>query len=55
MLGQDYSWPREIAVSSGTIVLYQPQPEKLAGNQLTARAAISFRPTGGTDPVFGAM
>jgi hypothetical protein len=55
LAAQDYSWPREIPVASGTIVLYQPQIETLTGNQLTARAAISFRPAGGTDPVFGAM
>jgi len=33
---QDYSWPREIPVSggaAGTIVLYQPQAEKLSGNE----------------------
>jgi len=53
--GQDYSWPREIAISQGTIVLYQPQAETLAGNQLTARGAISLRVTGRTDPIFGAM
>ena len=52
---QDYSWPREIPASQGTIVLYQPQLEALTGNQLTARAAISYRPATGTDPVFGAM
>jgi len=53
--GQDYSWPREIAISQGTVVLYQPQPEKLAGNQLTARSAVALRLTGKPDPIFGAM
>ncbi|MGH9259233.1 MAG: carbohydrate-binding family V/XII, partial [Acidimicrobiales bacterium] len=55
LLGQDYSWPRQITVSAGTIVLYQPQAEKLAGNQLTARGAIALRVTGRADPIFGAM
>jgi hypothetical protein len=55
---QDYSWPREIPVSggaTGTIVLYQPQAEKLSGNELTARGAIALKVTGRPDPIFGAM
>ena len=52
---QDYSWPRQIAVSAGTIVLYQPQAEKLIGNELTARGAIALKVTGRADPIFGAM
>ena len=56
--GQDYSWPREIPVSggaTGTIVLYQPQAEKLVGNELTARGAIALKVAGRPDPIFGAM
>lgn len=55
---QDYSWPREIPVSggaTGTIVLYQPQAEQLAGNVLTARGAIALKVAGRADPIFGAM
>ena len=55
---QDYSWPREIPVSggaTGTIVLYQPQAEQLAGNTLTARGAIALKVAGRADPIFGAM
>jgi hypothetical protein len=55
---QDYSWPREIPVSggaTGTIVLYQPQAEKLEGNELTARGAIALKVAGRPDPIFGAM
>jgi hypothetical protein len=52
---QDYSWPREITVTQGTIILYQPQPEGLVGNQLTARGAFALKPTGRVDPIFGAM
>src|SRR5947199_10764662 len=51
---QDYSWPRQIAVSAGTIVLYQPQAEKLIGNELTARGAIPLKVTGRADPIFDA-
>ena len=52
---QDYSWPREIQATAGTIVLYQPQAEQLTGNTLTARGAIALKVTGRADPIFGAM
>ena len=55
---QDYSWPRQIPVGGGavgTIVLYQPQAEKLSGNVLTARGAIALKVSGRPDPIFGAM
>jgi hypothetical protein len=48
-------WPRQIDSVAGTIVVYQPQPEALQGNTLTARTAFSLTPKGKTDPVFGAM
>ena len=49
------SWPREIAASEGVVVLYQPQPEKLDGNQLKGRAAVSVELKESTEPVFGAV
>lgn len=50
------TWPREIAIpAGGKIVIYQPQPETLAGNKLTARAAVSVRRKAGDEPVFGAV
>ena len=55
---QDYTWPRQIPISGGavgTIVLYQPQAEKLTGNELTARGAIALKVAGRADPIFGAM
>ena len=35
-------WPQEIDAEEGTIVVYQPQPERLDGNVLTGRAAMSL-------------
>lgn len=35
-------WPQEIVAEEATIVVYQPQPEGLDGNVLSARAAISL-------------
>ena len=50
------SWPREIPFSGGgTITIYQPQPEKLTGDNLDLRAAVSVRKKSGDEPVFGAM
>lgn len=48
-------WPQEITGQEGTIVVYQPQPEKLEGNLLSGRAAISIEPAVGGEPIFGAM
>jgi hypothetical protein len=39
----------------GLITIYQPQPTKLDGNTLTARAAVSLTLPNTTDPQFGAM
>jgi hypothetical protein len=47
-------WPQEITHPEATIVVYQPQPEKLEGNLLSGRAAISIEQTG-KEPIFGAM
>ena len=54
---QDYSWPRQIPVAGGTrtIILYQPQAEKLEGNLLTARGAIALKVSNTAEPIFGAM
>ena len=48
-------WPQEIQASGYTIVVYQPQPEKLVDNNLSARTALSVEPTGSNQPVFGAV
>jgi len=37
------------------VVIYQPQPEKLDGNQLKARAAVAVELKGSSEPVFGAV
>ena len=48
-------WPREIKTSEGTVIIYQPQPEKLDGNQLKSRAAVAVELKDSKDPVFGAV
>lgn len=48
-------WPQEITAEEGTIVVYQPQPEKLEGNVLSARAAMSLELNDRDEPIFGAF
>jgi hypothetical protein len=48
------SWPQEIVLPQGTIVVYQPQPEGLEGNKLSGRAAFQLI-IEGRDPIFGAF
>ena len=48
-------WPQEVTASEGTIVIYQPQPESLVGNQLKGRAAMSLELNGAQEPIFGAF
>jgi len=48
-------WPREIPTNRATVVLYQPQPDTLAGNQLAVRTAISIQATGEDEPEFGVV
>ena len=36
----DNGWPREIDTPQGVVVIYQPQPEELEGNQLSGRVAV---------------
>jgi hypothetical protein len=51
----DSGWPREIDTPKGTVVVYQPQPEKLDGNQLEGRAAVAIELKDAGEPVFGAI
>lgn len=48
-------WPQEIEAEEGTIIIYQPQPDELEGNLLTARAAMSIELKDRDEPIFGAM
>jgi hypothetical protein len=48
-------WPREIQLEQGTVLIYQPQSEKLNGNQLDARAAVSVELKDSEGPVFGVV
>lgn len=51
----DGFWPREIPVEGGRVMMYQPQPEKLDGNLLEVRAAVSLELAEAGGPIFGAV
>jgi len=53
--GADAGWPRQFDSSSGTFVVYQPQPEDLAGDMLTGRAAFSLQKSSDAQPTFGVL
>lgn len=46
-------WPQEVLVEKGKVVVYQPQPEKLEGNLLTGRSAMSLEMEAHPEPIFG--
>lgn len=48
-------WPRQFDTSSGSFVIYQPQPEGLDGDVLTARAAFSLQKSEDASPAFGVL
>jgi hypothetical protein len=47
-------WPRQFESSSGSFVVYQPEPERLDGDRLTGRAAFALE-SGGGNPAFGVL
>jgi hypothetical protein len=51
----DPGWPRQFDSSSGSFVIYQPQPENLDGDVLTGRAAFSLQKSGAASPTFGVL
>ncbi|MFN8176822.1 MAG: carbohydrate-binding family V/XII [bacterium] len=48
-------WPRGFDSSSGSFVIYQPQPETLSGDLLSCRAAFSLQKVGTQAPAFGVL
>lgn len=50
------AWPRILETKdAGRITIYQPQPEKLSGNIVTGRTAVSVKQKTTDDPVFGVL
>ncbi|HYR32694.1 MAG TPA: carbohydrate-binding family V/XII [Burkholderiales bacterium] len=52
----DVAWPREAKGADGTVILvYQPQIETWADNNLTARAAVAVTRPGEKEPSYGVI
>jgi hypothetical protein len=47
-------WPRQFESSSGSFVVYQPEPERLDGDRISGRAAFALESAGG-NPAFGVL
>jgi hypothetical protein len=50
----DQRWPREVKDASVTVLMYEPQLERVIENAVEARAAVQVT-RAGTEPVFGAV
>jgi hypothetical protein len=54
VVAADEEWPRKIETAKGLVVLYQPQVDTLEGDILSGRSAVSIKPAGQDEPIFGA-
>jgi hypothetical protein len=52
---QGPDWPRQFRSAGGSFIVYQPQPEGLIGNVVTARAAFSLRKADSTSATYGVL
>jgi hypothetical protein len=48
-------WPRDLSIPSAAVLVYQPQINKWADNQIDFRAAVAIKPTGATNETFGVV
>jgi len=51
----DTSWPKQFSSDGYSITVYQPQVDSWQGNQLQARAAVSFTSQSSPRPVYGVV
>jgi len=51
----EFSWPREVPTSHGTLIIYQPQIEGFEADTLSGRSAISITLKGENELVFGTI
>src|SRR5580698_9339550 len=52
---QDPGWPRVVQQGKTQIVIYEPQPDSLAGPSLNSRVAVSIKRPEDKAPLFGAL
>ena len=53
-LAQDNGWPRTLPLDEGMVTIYSPQVDKVSDDIIHLRAALAYRETPESEPVFGA-
>jgi hypothetical protein len=48
-------WPRDVSISNAAVLVYQPQVNKWADNQIDFRCALAIKPTGAKEETFGVV
>ena len=54
VLAQESGWPRTLPLEQGTVTIYTLQVDDMNDDIIRFRAALAYRATAGSDPVFGA-
>ena len=49
----EMDWPRTVAAGDAEVTIYQPQPDSLKGDTLSARVVVGVTPSGATEPILG--
>ena len=48
-------WPRQVNLTNGTVLMYQPQVSSWVGNRIEFRAALAIHPKGAKGESFGVL
>jgi len=54
VLAQESGWPRTLPLEQGTVTIYSLQVDEMNDDIIHFRAALAYRATAGSEPVFGA-
>ena len=54
VLAQENDWPRTLPLEQGMVTIYSLQVDKMSDDVIHFRAALAYRATAGSEPVFGA-
>ena len=54
VLAQESGWPRTLPLEQGMVTIYPLQVDEMSNDVIHFRAALAYRATAGSEPVFGA-
>lgn len=54
LIAQESDWPRTVPLGQGMVTIYTPQIDAMEDNVIQYRAALAYRATAGSEPIFGA-